>query len=39
LIRGAEDLSYLEVRYDEPFDDVMYLRGRLAGLSLRDSFR
>jgi len=33
LIQGSEDLLYLEVRYDEPFDDVMYLKGRLDSLT------
>lgn len=29
LIEAAPDLVLLEVREDEPYTDVMYLRGRL----------
>lgn len=31
LIRSAEGLIYFMVRYDEPFMDASYLRGRLVG--------
>jgi len=31
LIRGAPGLTYFLVRYDQPFDDLMYMRGRLEG--------
>lgn len=31
LIRSAEGLIYFMVRYDEPFTDASYLRGRLVG--------
>ena len=34
LIEAAPDLTYLEVRYDEPYDDPMYLRGVLRGLGV-----
>ena len=30
LIQGSPGLRYLEIRFDEPFDDAMYIRGRLA---------
>lgn len=35
LIEDSSDLIYMEVRYDEPFTDVMYLKGRLFALGLR----
>lgn len=34
MIEAAPDLRYLEVREDEPYEDVMYLRGRLHSLGL-----
>ncbi len=34
LIGGAPDLTYFEVREDEPYTDVMYLRGRLTQLGV-----
>ncbi len=34
LILGDPDLKYLEIRFDEPFDNVMYIRGRLANLGV-----
>jgi len=34
MIEGAEGLVYLEIREDEPFEDVMYLRGRLVGIGV-----
>lgn len=32
LVEAAPDLTYFEVREDEPYTDVMYLRGRLKEL-------
>jgi len=34
LIREAPDLTFMMVRYDEPFTDASYLQGRLFGLGL-----
>ncbi len=35
MVEGAPDFIYMEVRYDEPYTDVSYLRGRLFALGLR----
>lgn len=34
LILGDPKIKYLEVRFDEPFDDVSYIRGRLFQLGI-----
>jgi hypothetical protein len=34
LVLSDPSLKHLEIRFDEPFDDVMYIRGRLAALGL-----
>jgi hypothetical protein len=34
LIEASPDLTYLEVRYDEPYDDPVYLRGVLRGMGI-----
>jgi hypothetical protein len=34
LVSSDPSLRYLEIRFDEPFDDVMYIRGRLTALGL-----
>jgi predicted transcriptional regulator len=34
LIQEAPDLTYMMVRYDEPFTDASYLRGRLFALGI-----
>ena len=34
LIRSSKDLIYFLVRYDEPFTDAAYLRGRLVGAGI-----
>jgi len=34
LIEASPDLTYFVVRYDEPYEDVMYLRGRLRELGV-----
>lgn len=34
LIEASPDLVYLEVREDEPYEDSMYLRGRLHQVGL-----
>lgn len=33
-IEAAPDLTYMEIRYDEPCEDVSYLRGRLFQLGV-----
>lgn len=36
LVAGDPKIKYLEVRFDEPFDDVSYIRGRLFQLGVGD---
>lgn len=35
LVLGDPNLKYLEIRFDEPFDDPSYIRGRLFALGVR----